>query len=218
WTRAHQVNARPASARATPAQPSAAFAGNKGCESGPMTLKTIRTAPARIRTLWTMRSRGACVTVAALLQRAAMIQLRSQTSQIPRGTATGRATSRIEARRLPCALEVALEHADVDERGVGRIRPEVFAPETHVVGGLVLGGHAVRVGVGEGVGGGLAHDHAGLAADIGRHAHVSRHEVLLDAHAFPGLEALASRSVAASRRARRRKRECAARASLELLA
>ena len=35
------------------------------------------------------------------------------------------------------ALEVALEHADVDQRRIGRVRPQVLAAEAHVVGGLV---------------------------------------------------------------------------------
>src|SRR3954466_10153668 len=101
------------------------------------------------------------------------------------------------------ALEIAFEHADVDERRVGAVRPQVFAAEAHVVGGLVGGGDAMRVRIGERVGRRHAAHHPALAADIPRHAVVPGGVVEPYAHVVARLEGLALRQVAAAGRAGR---------------
>src|SRR5580765_3994285 len=116
------------------------------------------------------------------------------------------------------SLEIALEDADVDERALGGIRPEVLAAEAHVVSGLILRLDAVGMSVGKRIGRRLADDHPRLAADIGRHPYVARHVVEPHPDTVPGLEALARRRVAAPGRAFRRERKQASSPALQLFA
>jgi ATP-dependent DNA ligase len=121
-------------------------------------------------------------------------------------------------RRLGDALQVALEDADVDQRRVGAVGPELLAAEAHVVGRLVGGRDRVRMRVGERIGRRFADHDAGPAADVTRHPHVARHEVAANADAVAGPEALAPVDVRAAGGARAGEREGAAGATLELVA
>src|SRR5260221_12368476 len=80
------------------------------------------------------------------------------------------------------ALEVALEYPHVDQGRIAAVGPQVLRVEPDVVGRLVLGWDAMRVGIRERIGRRFTHDGADLAADIARQPDVARDEVELHAH------------------------------------
>jgi NADPH:quinone reductase-like Zn-dependent oxidoreductase len=116
------------------------------------------------------------------------------------------------------ALQVAFEDAHVHQCRVGGARPQVLGAEAHVIGRLVGRFDAMGMRVRDGVGGRHADHHAGLAADVARHADVARDRVVSHAHAIAGREALPTGRVAAARGARPCERDEAAGAPLQLLA
>src|SRR3954447_23406459 len=99
-------------------------------------------------------------------------------------------------------LQVALEHADMHQRRIRRVWPQVLGAEGDVVGRLVHCFDAVRMRIGKGIDRRFADDDTGLAPDVPRHAHMPGEEVILDPHPIARLEALAPRQVRSPRSAR----------------
>ena len=102
------------------------------------------------------------------------------------------------------------------KRVVGRVGPQLGAVETHVIGGLVVRGHAVGVRVGEWVGRRDVHHHPGFAPDVAGCTHMAAHMLNPHLHLVTHAKCVRIGGIAAPRAQRQGQRKAATGALLQI--